>query len=112
MAKMPDFSKLNFQEIMDNVKSIISPDSAVPDAPEGDEVAVKLVEMLAITKELAQASAQQADQISTLHKEINTLYRKLSAAAKAEEAPKKETKAKQKKADEEAEDKSEDKEDD
>ncbi|QLH43510.1 MAG: hypothetical protein HWD59_12915 [Coxiellaceae bacterium] len=83
MAKLPDLTKLtskfDLQGIVDSVKSVINPGSAIPANLEGDPVAAKLALVSQALDQLSQVHAQQEQQIAKITALINSIYQDLSA---------------------------------
>lgn len=81
MAKIPDFTKivekLDLQNIVDNVKSVINPGSVIPDEGGGDPVLTAFVELHKSIKNVAEIQAQQAKEIARLNNMIAALFNKL-----------------------------------
>lgn len=86
MAKLPDFvdmaKKLDFQGLLDSVKSAVS-GGPPPKAPEGDEVAARFVEIITLTHSLATAHAEQAKVIASIHSKLNALYKDMQLLKEA-----------------------------
>jgi hypothetical protein len=90
MVKTP-FSKLtekfDLQGIMDSVKSIITPGSAVPESIKDDPLVPKIAEISALLQHVMSVQAQQTEDLSKLNALINSLYRDLEAVKKASSTP-------------------------
>jgi len=88
MPKIPDLSKLankiDIQGLMDNVKSMITPESQMPKPPEGDELAEKAALLISSIQEVANNHTEQTKLIQQLSKDINALYKSIEALHKAE----------------------------
>ena len=85
MPKLPDFSKLtklDFKEIVSNVKSLLSPGSVIPENLEGDPIATKLILIRAATQNLQQLQEQQQDEVKKINQLIDSLFKDLEAAKK------------------------------
>jgi hypothetical protein len=82
MANIPDMSKLkgkfDLQGIMKNVKSIINPNSIIPESAQGNPVAFKLAEVIEAVKVLADAYGKQADIIARLNTLVGELSHEIS----------------------------------
>ena len=81
MPKLPDLNKLaeklEFEKIVNNVKSVISPGSVIPKDAEGDPVAAKFIELHQLAEKVAKTQAEQTKQISIINNIIGALYKKL-----------------------------------
>jgi hypothetical protein len=85
MPKIPDFSKFDFQSIVNSVKSIINPESSVlKGAESGDPIGTKIVKINALLKETANAHAQSAKDLAQINSLLNELYRDLESFRKLE----------------------------
>ncbi len=84
MPKLPDLGKLSekfdLQGIMDNVKSILSPGSAIPENIVGDPIAGKLALIYACTKKIAELQEQQDAEIARINTLVASLMKDLSQA--------------------------------
>lgn len=81
MAKF-DFDKLaeklNLNKVVENVKSIIQPDSVVPKNLEGDPIAAKLALLHESMQNLNDLLARQQSEINKVNALIGSLYKDLS----------------------------------
>ena len=118
MAKLPDITKLaekfDIEKIVENVKSIISPGSVIPENAEGDPVAEKFVELRQLIQDVIKVQTEQTGKISKINNIVGALYKKLQedgvitighekeAEEKPKEKPKTETKPAEEKPSEEA----------
>lgn len=79
MPKLPDFSKiaekLDLQGIMQNVKSVISPGSVIPEHLEGDPVVAKLALIHAAMQTVKQLHDQQEQEITKINTIIASIYK-------------------------------------
>lgn len=82
MPKIPDFSKFDFQSIVNSVKSIINPEGTTPNVVEGDPIGAKIVEISNLLQTTAQAQAQSAKDLSKINGLLNSLYKDLEAIRK------------------------------
>lgn len=84
MAKIPDLGKLagklDLQTLMNNVKSLINPDTKIPEPPAGDPIAAKLAEISVLTHQISEAHHQLRSTIEKLNTKISLLYRDLQEA--------------------------------
>lgn len=82
MPKLPDFSKLaeklDLQGIVQNVKSVISPGSVIPENIEGNPVVVKLALIHDALETVKTLQAQQEKEIAKINTIIASIYKDLS----------------------------------
>lgn len=71
--------KLNLNKVMENVKSIIQPDSIIPKNLEGDPIAAKLTLLRECMENLTDSMEKQQGEIAKINVLINSLYQDLSA---------------------------------
>lgn len=84
MPKIPDFSKLDLQSIVNSVKSIISPEGVTPRVAEGDPIGVKIVQISTLLQNTANSQAQAAKDLTKINNLLNELYKDLEAFRKLE----------------------------
>ncbi len=95
MAKLTD--KLDFQGIVDSVKSVLNPDAMVPEAEKGDKVSGEMVDVMLLLKEMEEEHNKLGQKLATLNHKLHSLYKLMhveGAAKKAEDSPKDEPAAK------------------
>lgn len=80
MAEQPKSSKFDFQKIINDVKSIISP-APIPEANKDDPVGYHLSEMNKMLKELAEYHTKQADIMSKISATLGALYQAVKPGA-------------------------------
>lgn len=90
MPKLPDLGKLtekfDLQGLMDNVKSILSPGSAIPENIEGDPIAGKLALIYQSTKKIAELQAEQDAEIAKINALTGLIMKDLAQAKMGETA--------------------------
>ena len=88
MPKFPDFSdltkKLDLQGMVDGVKSVLNPEHNLPDPIEGDELAHKMITLLAHVKNIADRHTEQGKEIEKLAKQMNQVYNEYITLQKAQ----------------------------
>lgn len=84
MPKIPDFSKIDLQSIINSVKTVLSPDSATPNVSEGDPIGTKIVEISKLLQGVASSQAQSAKDLGKINGLLNNLYQDLEAFRKLE----------------------------
>jgi hypothetical protein len=82
MAKIPDFSKFDFQGIVNSVKSIINPELTPPNVTPGDPIGAKIVQISNLLQKTADAHAQSAKDLTEIHNLLNSLYTDLETFRK------------------------------
>lgn len=80
MADQPKSSKFDFQKIISDVKSMISP-IQIPEANKSDPVGYYLSEINKMLKDLAEHQTKQADIISKISATVGELYQELKPGA-------------------------------
>lgn len=79
MAKLPSLSeltkKLDVQKMVKDFRSLISPGHSTPEAPEGNEMAEKLAELIGVVNQLADTHAEQAKEIARVNSQLHELYK-------------------------------------
>ena len=81
-------NKLDFQGIVDSVKSVLNPDAMVPEAEKGDKVAEEMVAVMLLLKEMGDEHNQLGQKLATLNHKLHSLYKLMHVEEKAEEKPK------------------------
>lgn len=79
MPKFPDLSKLgeklNIEGVIDDMKTMISPDKAIPEDASKDPKTALLAEVMMLLDGLATEQSKQAKQMSQLSVKLKELYR-------------------------------------
>ena len=95
MANIPDISKLkgkfDLKGLMQNVKSIINPNTNLPESAQGNPLAFKVAAVVEAVKGLADAYSKQADLIANLNNLVGELSHEigsLKVSAAPQVAPK------------------------
>ena len=81
--------KFDFNEIINNIKSMISPDSNVPSPNPDDAIGMKVAELSLLAQELANAHSEQAKTLTKFNKLLNAVFKDieaLRASAKSDSA--------------------------
>jgi hypothetical protein len=84
MPKIPDFSKFDFQNIVNSVKSIINPESSILKGAESDPIGAKILNINTLLKDVANAHAKSAKDLAQINHLLNELYRDLESFRKLE----------------------------
>ena len=79
-------SKFDFQKIIGDVKSMISP-VAIPEANKDDPVAYCLSELGKLAKDLAEQHSKQADTIAKISTMLGTLHQEMAKSCKESGSP-------------------------
>jgi hypothetical protein len=74
MPKIPDFSKLDFQGIVNSLKSVLSSEPTTPTVTPGDPVGEKIVEISTLIKNVVKEQTQCAKDLSRINDLLNNLY--------------------------------------
>ena len=86
MVDIPKVGKFDFQKIISDVKSMISP-VQIPEASKDDPAGYCISELSKIVKELADASTAQANAIAKLTSTLGALSQAMNNVSKVEVAP-------------------------
>lgn len=78
MSKIPDFSKFDFQGIVNSVKSMINPETT-PNVAEGDPIGSKIVQISSLLKNVASIQTQSTKDLNNINRLLNELYKDLEA---------------------------------
>ncbi len=71
--------KFDLNEIINNVKSMISPDSTVPNVSPDDAIGMKIAELSTMVQQLSNAHAEQAKELAKVNKLLNGLFKDIEA---------------------------------
>ena len=67
--------KLDFQSIVDSVKSVLNPDAMVPEAEKGDHIAKEMVAVMLLLKEMDEQHNKLGQQLASLNHKLHGLYK-------------------------------------
>lgn len=108
MAKKPDLSdltkKIDIGGIVKSLKTMINPEGALADVDPSDAMGMKIKQITAMMRDIAQRQAQQADDFTKVHNLMISLFEDLEALRHPPEQGKKATATKAKPKEKKAED--------
>jgi hypothetical protein len=80
--------KFDINNIMDNIKSMISPEGETPTVDPDDAIGVKITQVSVIAQELTKEQTESAKKLATMNALLNELYKDIEAlrAQHSEEA--------------------------
>ncbi|AKQ33559.1 hypothetical protein [Candidatus Coxiella mudrowiae] len=71
--------KFDLQGILNNIKSMISPEGSTPDVNPDDAISIKISELSLLTQQLAKTHAEQAKEFTRINRLLNDLFKDIEA---------------------------------
>ncbi|MBW5802911.1 hypothetical protein FIV31_06035 [Coxiella endosymbiont of Ornithodoros amblus] len=71
--------KFDFQGVLDNIKSMISPESNTPSPDPSDAIGMKIAELSVIAQQLTKSHEEQAKELSNVNRLLSDLFKDLEA---------------------------------
>ncbi len=74
MAKKPEFPKIDFNNIVSNIKSVINPGGGTPEPISGDQLGEQMREISELSQKLSKIHAEQTQDFNELNQKVNKLF--------------------------------------
>ncbi|AML49557.1 hypothetical protein AYM02_09725 [Coxiella burnetii] len=71
--------KFDFQGVLNNIKSMISPESNTPSPDPSDAIGMKIAELSVLAQQLTKSHEEQAKELANVNRLLNDLFKDLEA---------------------------------